>query len=441
MNEKEFLKLMNSKKYRNNERLYFAILGLLKYDEQHDIILYKPSFFQNILKGILPKKKTANQIIIDNFDLILRNLSCYGSNPQIIKILLKREELRTFLEQNFNKILKIVYRDVNKGSEESDGYLQYNTKNLLQDFIGEDQSGSNFIVEHAEQIIEHTNIKELFNVIQLFKGKNPTTDEFLNQILEQNKVEIARILILDSISSRETSFNEEPLERCSRDYAVTFSIMIDELLQSEGKRWIDINTKIGGSFSDVFEIGNKILKIGQPRKTYKIPYNRRILQPLVRTNFDIDRQDIACVEICEKVDVKFECNEQETIYEIYKDLREQGIVWTDPKIANVGRLKSDNVVILNGEVMEVDLASIGVEGETQEVPLKKGDFVILDTDYIFREDDPELFWGNEFNGEKLEKRYQQEKQEEIAKRFREDIKLKRTEQTMLKETGRFDEQK
>ena len=416
MKERKFLRLMNSKKYKNNERVYFSIMELLK-DEKHDMIPYKPSFIRRIFKRRKSKDKTANEIITDNFDFILNNLNCYGCNPQIIRRLLKREELRPFLEQNFMKILEIVKRDVDKESESLDGFLQYDMCSLINDFMDTESSG--VIVEHAEHIIESTNINELFKVIQLLKGKNPQLQEFLNKKLEENKNDIAQILILDSIRLRRVGINELDIEEYSKDYGITLSIMIDELLQSEGKRWIDLSVKDGGTYSDVFEIGEKILKIGQPRKTYKIPYSRRILQPLLRTNFEAEGKDIACVEICEKVDTVFECDEQETLYEIYKELREKGIIWTDPKPTNIGRLKKENVVTLNGERLEVDSGAVGFEGEIKEEPLKEGDFVIIDTDYLYREDDPELFWGNDLYGDILEKKYQQEKQEEIARKFRE----------------------
>ncbi len=422
MKEKKFLRLMNSKKYKDNERVYFSIIGLLK-DEKQEIIPYKPSFIRRIFKLRKSKDKTANEIITDNFELILNNLSCYGCNPQIIRILLKREELRPFLKLNFMKILEIVKRDVDKGSESLDGFLQYDMCSLVNDFMDTELSG--VIAEYAEQIIESTNINELFKVIQLLKVKNPQLKEFLNKKLEENKNEIAQILILDSIRLRRVGVNELDIEEYSKNYGITLLIMIDELLQSEGKRWIDLSVKDGGTYSDVFEIGEKILKIGQPRKTYKIPYSRRILQPLLRTNFDADGKDIACVEICEKVDTDFECDEQETLYEIYKELREKGIIWTDPKPTNIGRLKKENVVTLNGEKMEVDSGAVGFEGEIKEEPLKEGDFVIIDTDYLYREDDPELFWGNDLYGDILEKKYQQEKQEEIARKFREQINVVR----------------
>lgn len=427
MNEKQFLKSLNSKKYGPNEVVYFSVLNLLQETEEKSIIPYKKSFFSKIFRKKQSKQKTAEQIVIDNFDLILSKWNCYGSNPQIIRELLKREEFKEILETNFHKIIEIINRDINQGNDTLNGFVQYNMWRLVMEFRIASPLWKSFIKDNIKQIIENTSVQELFKVVQLLKGENIETDEFLNQVLEENKANIARNLILASMENR--GLNEIHVEQCAKDYALTLSIMIDELLQSEGKSWIDLNEKGHGTFSNVFEIGEKILKLGEPRKTYKIPYHRRILQPLVRTNFQTEGNDVVCVEISEKVDTRFECNETETIYQIYKELREAGIFWTDPKIDNIGRLRRDNVINLNGEILDVDSAAVGFEGEKKEEPLKVGDLVILDTDYIYKEGDPELFWGNKFDGPALERKYQQEKQEEIAKKYNEQrINVKTTKE-------------
>lgn len=433
MNEKHFLKSLNSKKYRPNNVIYFSVLNLLEGTEQNSIIPYKKSFFSKIFRKKQSKQKTAEQIVIDNFDIILNKWNCYGSNPQIIRELLKREEFKEILETNFHKLLEIINRDVNLGEDTQNGYVKYSICELVKEFREADPLWKSFIRDNTKQIIESTSIQELFKVVQLLKGENTETDKFLNEVLEENKIDIAQELILKSIEFR--GFNAEWIdqEQCAKDYALTLSIMIDELLKSENKKWIDLNKKGQGVFSEVFEIGEKILKLGEPRKTYKIPYHRRILQPLVRTNFKMQGRDAVCVEICEKVDIRFKCDANETIYQIYKELREAGIFWTDPKLDNIGRLRRDNVINLNGEILDVDSAAVGFEGEKKEEPLKAGDFVILDTDYIYKEGDPELFWGNKFDGPALERKYQQEKQEEIAKKYNE-------QQLNVDETKEKDEQ-
>ena len=78
----------------------------------------------------------------------------------------------------------------------------------------------------------------------------------------------------------------------------------------------------------------------------------------------------------------------EDAYLIYKELRDDGIIWLDAKRENLGRLEKDNIAYFN-EPLYVKNETVGYISETlrQDKPLQKGELVIIDTDYLYREND------------------------------------------------------
>lgn len=114
---------------------------------------------------------------------------------------------------------------------------------------------------------------------------------------------------------------------------------------------------------------------------------------------------------------------KEEVYEIYKELRDDGFIWTDAKASNIGRLRRQNKRYSNyiGEINEQGEVSWGSQeyagtgagiekqNDKQDV-LGAGEFVIIDLDYIWKEDSDEIRWpiGGSFSRE-FERRYQEEK--------------------------------
>ena len=72
---------------------------------------------------------------------------------------------------------------------------------------------------------------------------------------------------------------------------------------------------------------------------------------------------------------------KEELYAIYKELRDRGIVYGDMREGNIGRLIRDNPPrndVKNGMIGEINDS------------LEIGDYVILDTDFIYTENDPKI---------------------------------------------------
>lgn len=181
--------------------------------------------------------------------------------------------------------------------------------------------------------------------------------------------------------------------------------IIYELCEQEKVKYHDIKHVGGGDFSSCFKIGHKFFKIGDKRRTFYIKNNRRFLQPLRREEIKtLDNEFMFTLEINEEVDTKNITDND--VYFVYKELRKQGIIWTDPKKANLGRLIKDNKIYFDG-VDQVNIVGTGFLTDSAYT-LKAGELVIIDTDFIYDEDDLDYLNHTTSLWAYFEQRYQEE---------------------------------
>ena len=95
------------------------------------------------------------------------------------------------------------------------------------------------------------------------------------------------------------------------------------------------------------------------------------------------------------------------IYKLYKNIREIGLIWTDVKIDNVGRLIKDNKIYWYENITPSDetLEFTKTIGNHQ---LKKGELIVLDGDYIYNENDHNINSKMSNLQTEFEKTYQKE---------------------------------
>jgi hypothetical protein len=188
-------------------------------------------------------------------------------------------------------------------------------------------------------------------------------------------------------------------------------MIVDEIAQNENVDISDLEYVGKGTLTDVYKLGNKVVKFGKNRLTDKIPYHRRILQPLIRRRVLRGFKDLY-IEISEYIQPDNTITDEDA-YLIYKELRDDGIIWLDAKRENLGRLEKDNIVHFN-EPLYVKNETVGYISETikKDNPLDKGDLVIIDTDFLFREQDfDEKILDSHINTDfyqACEQRYQEE---------------------------------
>ena len=185
-----------------------------------------------------------------------------------------------------------------------------------------------------------------------------------------------------------------------------------ELLKKQNLDIKDIELLGEGEYSTVYKVGDFCVKVGDERENDKIPYHRRLLQPLVReTTYTLTEEGIF-IELQNAVDKDwyeglsdYQINEE--LYKIYKEMRKDGIIWTDIKRENVGRLLKQNTTNYSIGTLEGDLDSpemlkevenemkvsndaVGIIGGKDEKPLQAGELVIIDSDLIYSEDEIDI---------------------------------------------------
>ena len=181
-------------------------------------------------------------------------------------------------------------------------------------------------------------------------------------------------------------------------------LIILDVLKNENVKLSDI-TYNGGGLSSVLLIGNKVIKIGD-RATKSFPNNPYIISPLLRKKLEFNGA-FCFVEVTERVDTSKKASKEE-LYQLFKKLRNLNLVWTDIKEDNVGRLKKENIIHWRQNLNPTD-GVLGLDVKRGETILKEGDLVILDADFIYDENDPNInYINNKDIYDEFEKRYQKE---------------------------------
>lgn len=181
-----------------------------------------------------------------------------------------------------------------------------------------------------------------------------------------------------------------------------FFMIVKEIAQNENVEFNDLKFIDYGYLSDIYQLGNKIIKVGDKRFTPRFPNNPYIVKPLLRREFPIDDKHSITIEICEKI--KTNCCTEEDIYYIYKSLRDLRLVWTDPALGNIGKLIKDNCIHWHKNLKPSDEALM-LDNYRGNIQLKAGDIALCDADCIYDENDFSINFGK---AHALEKRYQSE---------------------------------
>lgn len=178
------------------------------------------------------------------------------------------------------------------------------------------------------------------------------------------------------------------------------ALFIEDMMKHENVLLKDVVSAGSGKTGINLKIGEYILKVGRTRRTKTFRNNPRILQPIIRREIEVSTEEKIFVEVQNEVDTEWfkrEKNVFETMYQVYKDIRDAGLFWSDVGFRNVGKLLKDNKInyettvhdlegnIIRKEIEPAEKAT-GIKGGTDKI-LKAGDYVILDTDFIFEEND------------------------------------------------------
>ncbi|MCI9435385.1 MAG: hypothetical protein HFI86_09005 [Bacilli bacterium] len=294
---------------------------------------------------------------------LLKELDNSATNT--IKVL---EDDESYQENNIIEMFDYAFRKCKNNDKINDLIMFAYINNHLKKLINNKKLG-HIIINSNFPLVE---LKNLVN-------KNSEAYKQIMLKIEKNKEEFIIQTINYSINKylRNIKINESMLKLIQE---IIF-IILKEIALNENE---DINNLelIGrGDFSFVYAIKDKVIKIGSNRATPKFPNNPYIVKPLLRKAIPIsDNNDIVFIEVCEKI--KTNCCTDEDVYNLYKSLREIGLIWMDPKKSNIGKLIKDNKIYWHNNLKPTD-SSLMLDKYIEGTELKAGDPIICDSDSIY----------------------------------------------------------
>lgn len=349
-------------KYKDEEYSYFAMKCQIEY---------------------LSKKKRYD-FIYDNLDYIMSNfydvIMLYNKTQTNKKC---ENKIINYIKCNIANIVRAYKYDIIELLEQSD-------KNpTLRPII------TNYIKDNLPSIIENISSKiDIFDIkkyLDNYEELKETTKNYFNaneDFIIERMYNFANILFL--YYEDEQGNNKEKRKTVIN----ILKMIIDEICQKEGITFGDMKKLDEGAFSNVYQINDKVIKLGIDRKTRIIPDNPYIVKPLMRRAFVVDESreygEQLFIEVTERVIPlsKQTDNIEEIMYDLYSKMRDLGIEWLDVKEKNVGILLKDNIIHWPDNLAPSNkVLGLKDSKNKNDIVLRKGDYVVLDADIEFYEED------------------------------------------------------
>ena len=315
-------------------------------------------------------------------------------------------ELGNFISKKFPNLLDYMINTLIKCNKCCDGIIKY-----ITDIDSDVSNDDDYIISNIDSILNnyrYVNMIELNFFTKHIKDiNNRVCDILIKHDDECLKFFVKKIFNKYFDEKIDNTFSDKLNGLC--DVVI---LIIKDILKNENIDVSNIEWVARGGYSDVIMIGDKILKIGSTRRTKTFPDNPYVNAMLLRREFEIGDNKALFLEVNEKVDTNIEVTEEE-LYQLYKKLRELGLIWTDVNYRNVGRLLKDNKVSWR-EDLPINSQVLGLDSYRGDVELKKGDLVVLDNDFIFDERKPDKSYKMSNNNlyYTFENRYLKEKRTE-----------------------------
>ena len=340
-------------------------------------------------------KKDINDLIKDNINIIIEAaLNNNNSNniTNVIDYLYKKTGCKDFINDNMMNILIKV--------SEKDGIFPLLLNSKEFDFSKYFNENFDLYIEQLKKNNLYEYCSENNELIYWLDGLNNNIKNKLTTMYP--KGEILKTVIKYRYLGNMDNKQYDSVYDCA-------SMIIDEVAENEKQNFNDIKVIGQGGFSLVFLIGDKVVKLGKARNTFEIPNHPRIIQPVIRINALATDNLNFTIEVTEKVNSNISLSDEEC-YTIYKELRDSGVIATDFKIENLGMLLKDNKINWEKEISH-DMSGRGLHGENDRV-LTKGDIVLIDTDFVYKEENaPQLEDWPSNDAKRYEIKYLDEKKE------------------------------
>lgn len=337
-------------------------------------IYFVRKLFEEEKRSLFNNEKIED-LVSANFASIVDGVG-KGNVDTLVDTLYEHESMRSFLERE--DTIKYLLDTVEV----------YDFETIVFSSALKDKA-KQFIENNFDYVINNYDLKK---ITEIYDGMHLSDEmkEKMDEYFSGKEEEFLRDVLTSTLS-----FKGNVDEKQLSTLVHLVKPLVDTALVREKCRITDTKILRGGGYSNVLQIGNTVIKVGLPRKTFEIPNDKRILQPILRRDLRREQGINAVIEVSDRVDTDIVLSEEE-MYKIYKDMRDRGIVCGDFKHGNIGVLLRDNT--------PRNIKENGMRGNVTET-LKAGEYVLLDTDFIYSEDDPNIDLTSDMS-RKFEKRYQ-----------------------------------
>ncbi len=284
---------------------------------------------------------------------------------------------------------------------------------IMESSISKASSLNNFILEYNQEIL--TNIKHISKDLFLTKSYlihlNKENYEGINNLIKIIDEQITKYS-LPCLQDLITYYLKSHYDYKSQEFKSFVYLIAKGIIEVCGEEKVECKDIIF-NFDDllyaemivplIVKINNIYLKITPFYRSFNVPHFPYLISSINRQEFNVAGKKIY-LTVTPRVDTNNIT--EEDVYTLYKKAREYGLIWTDPSLKNVGRLLEDNVTNFKNWG-PVPYQNLGYTHSLGSEILKKGDLVILDTDYIFLENAENVKFGDEIV-KIFEARYQAE---------------------------------
>ncbi len=371
MKERDFIRELNSRDNKDGNMTSTLVFDLIYQQKKGES---KPPFFARVRNMFSNEEEKAPQDVLSNcFDMIIRKVPVLD-RLYFLSLLTEEEPGRYAIKKNFDVFLDYI--------------VDWHRCGFAFSKLREGKTFDSFLDDNIDTIYDMIEPEDALETSLALSHISSKSDSVINKYITNHKKDYTHTMYLDALAKRTRQISKEDLSKKIEPFVSPISQIIDELVESGNVTYADISFLGKGAYSSVYGIGDKVLKIGAKRANFNYPNHRRILQPLARRILSQDDFS-SIIEVSPKVKtLNKDQEDKEKLYEVYKELRDSGIVWADVRFDNIGILNGPNLPTLYGKPFYVSPDAAGTDREISEEELsllRAGDWVIIDTDHLYKE--------------------------------------------------------
>ena len=237
-------------------------------------------------------------LIKDNYEQMLKGTPKGNMNISI-NALYAHPEMREFMERD--ESIKLVL----------DTAAYYDFRDIVFD-SDISARAQKFINDNFDYFASNAELKKMVSIFEYVDLTEENKDK-MHEYFKGHKEGFLKEILTMTLSIR-GNLNEKESDALLK---IVTSI-VDKSMEHEHAKVMDIKKLLAGSYSSVIRVGDTIIKVGTPRKTFDMPNDERILQPHLRRDLQKELGIAAVIEVADRVDTDFKITEEE-MYEVYRD--------------------------------------------------------------------------------------------------------------------------